>query len=351
MLKKALSLLTATIVLGAALCACAPKKDEQKITVNGKAYSASQTVLEIGEHEVSLGFFRYCYLAVKSGLLQADATLDFAKEENASKLESEAISETKKMFAALELSKKHKYTLSDEELFEIDSTMKSAFESAGNATDYHALLEENNLTNEVYKKALEINALNAKMAESLFGTDKKVNKIVFTKEDAVKGYSDSHVRFMNMYFPVAELDEQGMPLSTEDLEKNKAEAKKKADAALKEIKNGASFADTMKKYMSEEAYQNDLQSYYDAAAISESLGYDLTKLKVGETTEAIFSQNCYFIIHRLENDTEYLTSIADDVAAVYAEQRYEEELSKIAESLEVKETELYKEIVYNSFGK
>lgn len=350
MLKKALSLGIAVIILATMLCSC-KEKSELAIKVNGKDYSASQTVLEIGEHKVSLAFFRYCFLAVKSGMLQTDATLDFTKEENTKKLNDEAIAETKKMFAALELAKKYKYTLSTEELSEIDSTMKSAFDSAGNSTDYNALLEENNLTNEVYRKALEINALNTKMAETLCGTDKKTNKIVFTKDDAVKEYSLSHTRFMNMYFPAAELNEQGMPLSADEFEKNKADAKKKADAALKEIKSGKSFADTMKKYMGEEAYKNDLQSYYDAASISESLGYDLTKLKVGETSEIIFSQNAYLIIHRLENDTKYLTSIADDVAAVYAEQCYEEELSKISESLEVNESKLYKEIVYNSFGK
>lgn len=351
MLKKALSLLTATIVLSAALCACAPKKDEQKITVNDKKYNASQTVLKIGGYDVSLDFFRYCYEAVKGGMQSENSAIDFSKEENAKKLKEEVLGETRRMFAVLELAKKHGYKLTAEENAEIDNTMKEAFESAGNATDYNALLEENNLTNDVYKKALEINTLGSKMTETLCGTDKKTNKIVFTVEEAVKNYGDSHTRLMNMYFPAAYLDDAGQALSTEDYEKNKADAKKKADAALNEIKNGASFADTMKKYMSEDDYEADLQSYYDAASISESLGYDLTKLKVGETSEVIFSQSCYFIIHRLQNDTKYLTENAESVAAVYAEQVYEAELDKIADSLEVKETELYKEIVFDSFGK
>ncbi len=350
MLKKAFSILTAAVVLGAALCACAPK-NEQNITVNDKEYSASETVLTIGDHDVSLDFFRYCYLAVKNGMLSENSALDFSKEENAKKLSDEVIRETKRMFAVLELSEKHGYKLTADELAEIDSTMKSAFESAGNATDYKALLEENNLTNDVYKKALEINTLSAKMAETLCGTDSKTNKIVFTAEEAVRAYSETHTRFMNMYFPAEYLDSAGQSLPAEDYEKNKAEAKKKADAALNEIKNGASFADTMKKYMSEEDYEADLQSYYDAAAISESLGYDLTKLEIGQTSEVVFSQSCYFIIHRLENDTEYLTENAENVAGVYAEQVYEEALSEISDGLEVKETELYKEIVFDSFGK
>ncbi len=350
MLKKALSLLMATIILGAALCACAPK-NEQKITVNDKGYFASETVLKVGEHDVSLDFFRYCYLAVKSGMQSENSAIDFSKEENAKKLADEALSETKRMFAVLELAKKHGYELSADELDEIDDTMREAFESAGNAADYNALLAENNLTNDVYRKALEINTLSTKMAETLCGTDKETNKIVFTTEEAVENYNKTHTRLMNMYFPAAYLDDAGQSLSTEDYEKNKSEAKKKADAALKEIKDGASFADTMKKYMSEDDYEADLQSYYDAAAISESLGYDLTKLEIGQTSEVVFSQSCYFIIHRLENDTEYLTENAENVAAVYTEQVYEEALDEIANGLEVKETELYKEIVFDSFGK
>ncbi len=350
MLKKALSILTAIFVFVTVLCSCSPESDE-KITVNDKEYSANQTVLEIGDYDVSLGFFRYCYLSVKSGLLNEDSTIDFSEEENAEMLADEVIDQTKFMFAVIELAEKYGYELTDEELSEIDDTMKSAFESAGNSADYNALLEENNLTNDVYKMALEINALDLKMAETLCGTDSETNKIVFTTEDAVKGYADSHSRFMNMYFPVSYLDDDGLSLSTEDYETNKAEVKKTADAALAEIKNGASFADTMKKYMSEDDYEADLQSYYDAAAISESLGYDLTTLKVGETSEVVFAQSCYFIIHRLENDTEYLTENAESVAAVYAEQIYEETLEEIAASLKVKETELYKEIAHDSFGK
>ncbi|MBQ7799107.1 MAG: peptidylprolyl isomerase [Oscillospiraceae bacterium] len=350
MLKKAFSLLTATIVLGTALCACAPKK-EQKITVNDKEYSASQTVLEIGENDVSLEFFRYCYLAVKSGMVNENSAIDFSKEENAKRLKDEVIKETKRMYAVMELAKKHGYTLTDEDAAEIENTMKETFESAGSAADYKALLEENNLTNGVYKKALEINALSAKMAETLCGTDKKTNKIVFTIEQAVKNYSDSHSRFMNMYFPAEYLNESGQALPSDEYEKNKAEAKKKADAALSEIKNGASFADTMKKYMGEATYEADLQSYYEEEAISESLGYDLSQLEVGEISEVVFAQSCYYIILRLENDVEYLTSIADDVATVYAEQVYEEKLDEIAAGYDVKETELYKEIVFDSFGK
>ncbi|MBQ8869465.1 MAG: hypothetical protein IJ027_07130 [Oscillospiraceae bacterium] len=350
MLKKAFSILTAAVVLGAALCSCAPK-NEQKITVNDKGYFASETVLKIGSHNVALDFYRYCYLAVKSGMLTEDATLDLTKKENAKKLTDEVLSETKRMFAVLDLAKKHGYKLTADELDEIDSTMQEAFESAGNATDYNALLEENNLTNEVYKKALEINTLSSKMAETLCGTDKETNKIVFTTDEAVENYNKTHTRFMNMYFPAAYLDDAGQSLSTEDYEKNKNDAKKKADAALSEIKNGASFADTMKKYMSEDEYEDDLQSYYDAASISESLGYDLTKLEIGQTSDVIFSQSCYFIIHRLENDTKYLTENAESVAEVYAEQVYEEALNEISDNLEVKETELYKEIAYDSFGK
>ena len=349
MLRKIVSLLSVLAIFTGILCSCSNTRQEN-ISLNGKEYSADEVVLEIGEHKVSLDFFRYSFLTVKA-TLEENGTTDFTKKENAELLKKETLEQTKYMFAVLDLAKKYGYSLSKENLDEIDSTMKNTFDSAGSASDYLALLEQNNLTNEVYKEVLEINNLGTLMSAALFGTDKKESKIVFTEKEAIDDYSKNNYRLMNIYFAVDSIDEDGVPLSDSEIEKNKSAAEKKANTAIKEIKNGASFEDTMKKYMGNDAYESDLQSYYDPKAISEPLGYDVSKLKVGETSELIFAQNCYYIIHRLECDEEYLSENSSSLVSVYSQKLYEEEVNKISDSLKITETKLYNQIAFDSFSK
>jgi len=347
--KKLFSFFCLFAVTISLLCSCS-KPSETVIKVGDTEYSADETVLVLDDYDISLEFYRYCYLAVKNALQTNDPDIDWSTEENRKTLSDETMGQVKYLCSVMKLAEKYGYELSEENLAEIDSTMKGTFESAGGATEYKLLLEENFLTHDMYQQALEINYLNSLMADSLFGTDAQTNKVTFTSDEAVEKYSENHYRLMSIYFPIEYLDEQGNRIEDEEYNKRNAAEKSKADAALKEIHGGASFAEVMKKYMGEEEYKADLQSYYDIDSISNSLGVDISGLKVGQTSAVIFAQECYFIIHRLENDAEYIKENATSVEATYAEDLLAQTLENISAEFKITETELYGKITPDTFS-
>ena len=349
-LKKAVSLVCVLALCLLAFCSCS-NKNEIMVTVGDKKYSQNETVFTLDGEKVSLGFYRYCYLMVKDNMLQSDSTLDFTKEENIKKLNEETMWQIKNFYSTAVLAKKYGYYLTEEILADIDDTMKGTFDSAGSAKDYKALLSENYLTHEVYEKALGLSYLNSIMEAGLFGTDKEVNKVVFTVDEAVEDYAKNNCHLMNIFFVVEYADEDGVMLSEEEYNKNKKEAEKKAKAAYNEIKGGKSFESVMKKYLGEDAYEADLQRYYDIESTSNLLKTDLSKLKVGEITEPIFSQDNYLIIYKLENDIEYLKKNPDNAVSAYAESRFSAALKEISDNFEIKETELFKKITPQTLTK
>lgn len=351
MKKNLFKLLTALTLTICILCSCAPKSGGGILKIDGKDVKV-QSVLKIGDKEISYDMYRHWFLSVKKSMQEEVPNIDFKKKENLDALKAKTLEQLEFMCATQVIADKYGVKLTSEHNEEIEKTMKNAFNSAGSADDFKALLAENFLTSEVYKEILEANVLYDYAQSVIVGTDKKKNKVCFTTEDALKKCDQEFYRLVDIFFTVETHDEDGNALSEAQVEKNKKEAEKKINAAYDKVKSGKQFLDVLKEYRTGDDYELSLQGYYKPEKVASSFDFDVSSLKVGETSKPIYTSNTYLIIHRLENDGEYLkkNGIAPDgyttmsIEDYYAQELFGEMVEKQMKELKVTELEYYDKI-------
>ena len=351
MKKKLLSIMAALSLCLCILCSCGSKSGGGILKIDGKDVKV-QNILKVGDREISYDMYRYWFLSVKASMLEENSKLDFTKEENLKTLKEQTLKQIKFICATRDIADKYGVKLSAEHLSEIEKTMKETFESAGSADTYLALLAENFLTDEVYGEILEVNSLYDYMQSTVVGTDKTKNQVVFTTEDALKRCEKDFYRLVDIYFFYNTEDEEGNALSAAQIEKNKKEAEKKINSVYSRVQKGENFLDIVKEYRGDEEYEVSLQGYYDPHSFEGSFDYDVASMKIGDTSAPIVSNNTFIMIHRLENDNEYLTKngISTDgyttitVEDYYAQELFGEMVEERMGNLKITELEYYDKI-------
>ena len=351
MKKNLFKIIAALTLCICVLCSCGSKNGGGILKIDGKDVEV-QSVFKIGDKEISYDMYRHWFLSVKATMLEEAPNTDFTKQENIDALKKKTLEQLKFICATYAIADKYGIKLTQQHQDDIESTMKDTFNSAGSADDYRALLAENFLTDETYREILEVNLLYDYIQTDYVGTDKDKNKIVFTQQDALERCNEDFYRLVDIYFMVETQDEDGNDLSDAQIEKNKKEAEKKINAAYDKIKSGKSFLDVLKEYRTDEEYELALQGYYKPESVSSAFDVDAEALKVGETTEPLYANSTYVIIHRLENDSEYLINngVSPDgynvmsVEEYYAQELLGEMVEKQMQELEVTEYEYYDKI-------
>lgn len=351
MKKNLLTTVAALALILCIFCSCGSKSGGGNLKIDGKDV-AVQNILKIGDEEITYDMYRHWFLSIKASMQEEAPKIDFTKKENIDALKSKTLEQLKFMCATHVLAKEYGVKLTKEHQEAIESTMKETFESAGSADDYRSLLAENFLTDEVYRSILELNTLYDYMQTTVVGTDKTKNKVVFTQADALKKCGEEFYRLVDIYFKVSVSDDEGNALSEAQIEKNKKEAEKKINAAYDRVMKGENFLDVLKETRSGEEYELSLQGYYKPETLSNSLGFDVKALKIGETSKPVYASESYIIIHRLENDNEYLkkNGIAPDgytsvtIEEYYASELFGEIVEKKMNELKVTEYKYYDKI-------
>lgn len=352
MKKKLLKVLCVALCALIVLCSCTKSKESGGILKLKDGDVRVENVLKIGDHNISYDLYRYWFLTYKANMEAQAPKIDWTKESNIKDLKKTVLEQLEMDCAVLDLAKKYGYSLSEEDKEEIREIMKETFDGAGSAQDYEALLSENFLTNDIYKEILSANVIYSSMLKNLAGTDKEKNKVTFTSEDALKAVNEDFYRLVDIYYVVETTDEEGNELSEDKINANKAAAEKKIKEAYNKIKAGKDFLSLMKEIKSEEEYEKSLMGYYEPKELEGTFGFDISALKVGETSEPVYVNNSYIILHRLENDVEYLkkTGVSHDgynlvsIEEYYSEKLVGEMLEAIAEDYKVTELEHYDDI-------
>lgn len=351
MKKNILKILAALALALCTLCSCGTKSGGGFLKIDGKDVKV-QNVLKVGDREISYDMYRYWFLTVKASMQESDSNIDFTDEDTLNTLKEQTLEQIKFICATRELADKYGVKLSDEHLEEIESTMKETFNSAGGADDYKSLLAENFLTDDVYREILEVNSLYDYMQTTVVGTNKKKNQVVFTTQEALDKCNEDFYRLVDLYFFIDTEDEEGNALSESQIEKNKKEAEKKINAAYDKVKSGKEFTEVLKDYRSGEEYDLSLTGYYQPESLSESLGFDVESLEIGETSEPIYVNNMYIMLHRMENDSEYLkdNGVSIDgyttltIEDYYAQELFGQLVEEKMDELEVTELKYYDKI-------
>ena len=300
-LLKILAALTLTLCI---LCSCGSKSGGGNLKIDGKDVKV-QNILKIGDTDISYDMYRHWFMNIKKSMLEEAPKTDFTKKENIDALKKKTLEQLKYMCATRVIAQKYDIKLTEKHNEEIEGIMREAFNSAGSADDYRALLAENFLTDEVYREILEVNYLSSYIESDFVGTDKSKHKILFTKEDALKKCNEDFRRFVDIYFVVETRDEKGNDLPAAQIEKNKKDAEKKINEAYKKLESGKPFLDVLKEYRTGEAYEKSLMGYFKPESVSNAFDIDAKALKVGEYTKVLYANYSYVIICRLENVDEH----------------------------------------------
>ncbi len=316
----------------------------------GDAYVKS--VIKLNEKEVPFDMYRYWFLTIKASVEESTPNIDWTKKNNIDALKEQVLGQIKFIYAVRDIAAKYNIALSQEQLSEIEETLKSAFEAAGSGAEFKKQLSESFLTQQLYKDLLINQELYETMSTTLAGTDKEKNKVLFTSDEALKGANEDFYRLVDIYFVVEKYDEEGKSLSDAQIEANEAAAKKKVDEAYNKLKSGKDFLEVMREYKSEEEYENSLLGYYHTQNISDMLEFDVTSLEINEFSEPIYANDSYIILCRLENDSEYLKEkgVSIDgfnvlsVEEYYAQKVFEERVKNTSDDYKVTELKYYDEI-------
>lgn len=351
MKKNLLKIVAALTVTLCIFCSCGSKSGGGTLKIDGKDVNV-QSVLKVGDIDVSYDMYRYWFLTIKQAMLDEVPNTDFTNKEKLDALKNKTLEQIKLMCATQAIADKYGIKLTKEHDEAIVSTMKETFNSAGSAKDYRALLAENFLTDEVYKEILEINTLSEYILSDFIGTDKNKHKILFTQADALKKCNEDFYRYVDIYFAVENKDEKGNDLPKDVIAQNKKEAEKKINAAYDKLESGKPFLEVMKEYRSGEEYEKSLLGYYKPESISNAFDIDAKALKVGEYTKVLYANGSYAIICRLENVDEHFikNGVSPDgyntltMEQYYAEHLFSSVVEKQMEEFKVTEYKYYDKI-------
>ena len=342
-MKKKISALLALILILSSLCSCKAEKSYGILKLDSGEVKVS-SFIKLNGKEISYDLFRYSFLTQKANIESQGGEVDWPKQENIDILLDETVTQLKFFTTVSELCKKYNVSVNDDILADVDSTMKTIYDGAKSAEEYKKILSENYLTPEIYEEVLTYNALYTYMEQNLVGKDKDKYQITFTEEEALESFKKTHARLPSIYFPVQTANEDGSQITEEQYKKYYDDAKKKADEAYNKAKTKG-FEVMLRDYLSEEDVKLSMNSYYDMASISQSVGFDVSDIKVGEIANPICSQNNFFVIQRAETDIEYVKqNLMDEVNSACVIEKFGEIVSKTMDGIKVEKLEHFDKI-------
>lgn len=309
-----------------------------KSSESGKSSNVVMTVgeYEIGEDELML----YSILEILSGTVQYDEIKE--DEDKYKQVVIDNIVETK---MAGDAAKDAGMEFTEDDENTRDSLIK-------------------NFTTYVPKSVREKYGISDKLIDSVFNDTSIMNKFETNTRnelgkkltaDLKEQYKDYN--FQKIYyitFPKVKADDDGNPMTDDNGnyvkldDKELADMKSKAEAAVKEINAGADAEETVKKY-GVDAYSEEKQSYVGGYA--DDMNEVMDKLTAGQCTEVYEAETAYYAIAVLsDHDSDLLDSFAYQSAEAQVDTELEKTKQQWIDSCDDKGGIVYKNDTWKNFS-
>ncbi len=330
-MKKVLAgVLAASMVFSLAACGKKKKSEKEKLTetvVYTQEEAESTEIMKIGDAIVHLDDI---LIYVFQEMYQYSATPDTVKALEVT-IRKETLSKIRTNYIIYDVASHNNVEVSDEDKA---TSMQYADNFMG-----------------VFKPLMDLYGVSAEAVYDCFYTQMVVTKFEndiknqlgqTIQEDVNKQYEN--VRFFEMYqmvFPYVEVDESGEPVKDDDGnnvvydDTKKAEIKAKAEAAAKEVKEGAEASAVAEKY---EVKGFSTSTIGFDGAYKEPLNGELLALKEGEASKVYDNENCYtFYVITNPDNPDMRDYYAYTIASNYVEDEFEKVENKWLQTIEIDE--------------
>lgn len=177
-------------------------------------------------------------------------------------------------------------------------------------------------------------------------------KLTADNQEKYKDYNFQKIYYIT--FPKVKADDNGDPMVDDDGnyvkldDKGLADMKAKAEAAVKEINDGADAKETAKKY-GVDTYSEESQSY--VGAYTDDMNDVMDKLTAGKCTEVYDTETSYYAIAVLsDHDSDLLQSFAYQAALADVDTELEKKKQEWINSCDDKGGIVYKDDTWKNFS-
>ena len=323
--KRFIAALLIAVMLIGVLAGCGKKEDTTELIVDGKKVKVG-TIATIGDMEIPLSLFRYFYLSTKYQADQGDDSMWEQYPDYAKQLTDVAMNYCKNFATIHALCDKYNITLTDEDKKAIDDEIKKAIDNAGNYNAFIGALENNFMTEDMYKQMLEVEHLSDKLQEHLFSEG---GEYYISDADFVKYIQDNFI--LSRHILISKSDE---------------EAEEKIKAVREAIAAGDDFQNLAETYSADTAstYSYPDGTCYTEGEMVEEFYNCAFNTKVGEIGEVDEETYGYFFIQRLELTEKYINDNKDTLMPKYESGKMNTVVQDYIGSVDITYSEYYDKI-------
>ncbi|MGM9637778.1 MAG: hypothetical protein ACI3YK_07335 [Eubacteriales bacterium] len=300
--------------------------------LTGMTGCSSPKVLRLGDFEVSYDMLRYfsCNYMKEAGHTQEEYE---NSPELQKELEDQVYGTLKELAAYSQLAEQYKIELTSAEKNQIEKELTDLRANYASDEEYEQALEEQYLTEDVYRQIQEIYAVCDRLYECLLGLQE-------IDDDTIRKDIDSGNWFAAEYLCVV--------YTSDDEDAKRLEL---MEEILSRAKAGESLSALADEYrliygLGEVTYDNLEAFTYYSVDVSQQLEDTVTALEIGEYSEVCrISNSGFFIAHRLPLEQEYIEDNFDSVFWTgYQTREFFRTIEQFKEGLEVDYKSKYEDL-------